>query len=102
MRESTQLIYNRVQTTSLSDTVELIQSLLNERLNSEYRKIWVQASKRGVLLFTIFSDSGYLTRSFNTGGLRQFRTSENINREIVIMERFLESLRNTTMIDVII
>lgn len=94
MRESTQLIYNRVQTTSPSDTVELIQSLLNERLNSEYRRIWVQTTRRGMLLFTIFSNSGYLTRTFNTGGLRQFRVSDNINQEIVIMERFLESLRN--------
>jgi len=96
--------------TSFEGTLILMQSLLSERLRPEFRKIWVQGTSRGRLCFTIFvtnsrdtthTNCGYTMRFFNTGGLRQFRTTEPLESEMVIMERFLEQLRQGVLSDFI-
>lgn len=87
--------------TSFDGTLLLIQSLLSERLRPEFRKIWVQGTSRGRLLFTIFDNRTNYSRTFNTGGLRQFRVDSPLEGEIVIMERFLEQLRQGVLSDFI-
>ena len=86
--------------TSFEVTTSLIQDLLSERLRPEFRRIWVQGSTSR-LMFTIFGGDGYTMRFINTGGLRQFRHDANLNEEIVIMERFLEGLRQGVLSDFI-
>jgi hypothetical protein len=86
--------------TSFEMTTSLIQDLLSERLRPEFRRIWVQGSTSR-LMFTIFGSDGYTMRFVNTGGLRQFRHDANLNEEIVIMERFLEGLRQGVLSDFI-
>jgi hypothetical protein len=86
--------------TSFEMTSSLIQDLLSERLRPEFRRIWVQGSTSR-LMFTVFGGDGYTMRFINTGGLRQFRADANLNEEIVIMERFLEGLRQGVLSDFI-
>jgi hypothetical protein len=95
-------IYERYRRrgTSLEMTTSLIQDLLSERLRPEFRKIWVQGSPSR-LVFTIFDTSGYTMRFLNTGGLRQFRHDGVLGEEIVIMERFIEGLRQGVLSDFI-
>lgn len=89
--------------TSFEGTVRLMQALLTERLRPGYRRIWVQGSSRGRLCFTIFGGetSNYTMRFFNTGGMRQFRVDAPLEGEIVVMERFLETLRQGILADFI-
>jgi hypothetical protein len=87
--------------TSQDCTVRLITSLLTERLSDGYRKIWVQSTNRGRLCFTIFGTSGYTMRFHDTGGMRQFRTEDPLEVEMVAMERFLEILRTGPLSDFI-
>lgn len=98
-----ELIYRRHirYGTSFEGTLMLMQALLSERLRPEFRKIWVQGTSRGTLLFTIFDNRTNYCRTFNTGGLRQFRVNEPLESEIVIMERFLEQLRQGVLSDFI-
>lgn len=96
--------------TSFEGTLMLMQALLSERLRPEFRKIWVQGTTRGRLCFTIFvtdsrdttyTNCGYTMRFFNTGGMRQFRVDDPLEPEMVIMERFLEQLRQGVLSDFI-
>lgn len=96
--------------TSFEGTLMLMQALLSERLRPEFRKIWVQGTTRGSLCFTIFvtdsrdttyTNCGYTMRFFNTGGMRQFRVDASLEEEMVIMERFLERLRQGVLSDFI-
>ena len=92
-------IYQRYRRgTSFDLTVRLIQDLLSERLSDGYNRIWVQGSTSR-LMFTIFDGTGYTMRFITTGGLRQFRHDANINDEIIIIERFIEQLRQGVLSD---
>ncbi len=84
-------------------TLSLLQDLLNERLRPEFRRIWVQGSNSGRsrLCFTIFTNSEYEMRFIEVGSLRQFRNNENIEEEIVLMEEFIQILRNRILVEVI-
>lgn len=95
-------IYERYRRmgTSFESTVRLIQDLLSERLSDGYYRIWVQGSTSR-LVFTIFGGDGYTMRFLNTGGLRQFRHDGVLNDEIVIIERFIEGLRQGILSDFI-
>ena len=90
-------IYERYRRreTSFEMTLCLLQDLLNERLRPEFRRIWVQGSNSGRsrLCFTIFTNSAYDMIFIEVGSLRQFRSNENIQSEIVLIERFIETLR---------
>lgn len=90
--------YRRV--TSFESTVRLIQELLSERLVDGYHRIWVQGSTSR-LVFTVFGRDGYTMRFLNTGGLRQFRHDGVLGEEIVIIERFIEGLRQGILSDFI-
>lgn len=84
--------------TSFEMTLSLIQDLLNSRLQSEFRRIWVQGSTTRIV-FTIFSDRGYTMRFINTGGLRQFRHDAVLQDEIEVMERFINSVISGCLYD---
>jgi hypothetical protein len=98
-------IYERYRRreTSFYMTLSLLQDLLNERLRPEFRRIWVQGSNSGRsrLCFTIFTNSEYEMRFIEVGSLRQFRNNENIEEEIVLMEEFIQILRNRILVEVI-
>jgi hypothetical protein len=81
----------RRRETSFEMTLSLLQELLNMRLRSEYRRIWVQGSNSGRsrLLFTIFTNNGYELRCFEVGSLRQFRNDGNILEEIQNIENLI-------------
>lgn len=99
METTTYERYRRMGT-SFESTVRLIQDLLSTRLSNDYNRIWVQGSTSR-LMFTIFDRNGYTMRFLNTGGLRQFRHDGDLNDEIVIMERFIEQLRQGILSDFI-
>ena len=99
-------IYTRFsrRETSFENTLILLQELLNERLLPDYKRIWVQASNSGRtrFCFTIFPNNGqYTMRFLDAGSFRQFRTDGNLEDEITIIERFIESLRYNTLNGVI-
>jgi hypothetical protein len=90
--------------TSIETTLMLIQDLLMERLSPDYRKIWVHASNSGRtrFCFTIFSNTDYTMRFLDAGSFRQFRTDGNLDEEMEIIERFIDSLSEGVLNDVII
>ena len=91
--------------TSIETTLMLLQDLLMERLSPDYRKIWVQASNSGRtrFCFTIFPNRGeYIMRFLDAGSFRQFRTDGNLDEEMEIIERFITSLSEETLNDIII
>jgi hypothetical protein len=91
--------------TSIETTLMLLQDLLMERLTPDYRKIWVQASNSGRtrFCFTIFPNRGeYIMRFLDAGSFRQFRTDGNLDEEMEIIERFIDTLSNGVLNDVII
>ncbi len=92
-------IYRRFsrRETSFENTLVLLQELLNERLTSDYRRIWVQASNSGRtrFCFTFFPNTGqYRMRFLETGSFRQFRSDGNFEEEMRYIESFIESLRD--------
>ena len=101
--ESIYSYYTR-RNTSIETTLMLLQDLLMERLSPDYRKIWVQASNSGrtIFCFTIFSHRDYTMRFLDAGSFRQFRTDGNLDEEIEIIERFITSLSEGILNDVII
>jgi len=99
-------IYTRFsrRETSFENTLILLQELLNERLLPDYKRIWVQASNSGRtrFCFTIFPNTGqYTMRFLDAGSFRQFRTDGNLEEEIDLIERFIDSLRSNTLNGVI-
>ena len=92
-------IYRRLsrRETSFETTLILLQELLNSRLTSDYRRIWVQASNSGRtrFCFTVFPNRGeYTMRFLDTGSFRQFRTDGNLEEEMAHIDSFIESLRD--------
>ena len=78
---------------------------LGERLSPDYRRIWVQGSNSGrtKFCFTIFPNRGeYTMRFLDAGSFRQFRTDGNLDEEMEIIERFIDSLSDGILNDVII
>jgi hypothetical protein len=82
----------------------LLQELLMERLTPDYRKIWVQASNSGRtrFCFTIFNHHDYTMRFLDAGSFRQFRTNGDLDEEMEIIERFIDSLSEGILNGVII
>ena len=101
--ESTYSYYTRRET-SIETTLMLLQDLLMERLTPDYRKIWVQASNSGRtrFCFTIFSNTDYTMRFLDAGSFRQFRTDGNLDEEMEIIERFIDTLSEGILNGVII
>lgn len=100
-------IYTRFsrRETSFENTLALLQDLLNERLAPDYRRIWVQASNSGRtrFCFTIFPNTGqYTMRFLEAGSFRQFRSDGNLDSEIELIERFIDSLSNGCLNRIII
>ena len=92
-------IYRRLsrRETSFETTLILLQELLNSRLTSDYRRIWVQASNSGRtrFCFTVFPNRGeYTMRFLDAGSFRQFRTDGNLEEEMSHIDSFIESLRD--------
>ena len=75
-----------------------------ERLTPEWRKIWVNASNSGRtrFCFTIFNHNGYTMRFLDAGSFRQFRTDGKLDEEMEIIERFIDTLSDGILSDVII
>ena len=97
--------YHARRGTSFETTLMLLQDLLMERLSPEWRRIWVQASNSGrtKFCFTIFPSRGeYTMRFLDVGSFRQFRTDGNLDEEMEIIERFIDSLSEGILNDVII
>ena len=91
--------------TSFETTLGLLQELLSERLSPDYRRIWVQGSNSGrtKFCFTIFPNRGqYTMRFLDAGSFRQFRTDGNLDEEMELIERFIDSLSDGILNDVII
>ena len=97
--------YDARRGTSFETTLALLQELLNERLSPDWRRIWVQGSNSGRtrFCFTIFPNRGeYTMRFLDVGSFRQFRTDGNLEEEMAIIERFITTLSEETLNDVII
>lgn len=96
--ESIYLRYSRRES-SFGNTLSLIQDLLSERLRPEFRRIWVHGSNSGRtrLCFTIFHDSGYTMRFYESGSLRQFRGDGNLEEESTIVESLITTLSNSLL-----
>ena len=91
--------------TSIETTLMLLQDLLMERLSPDYRKIWVNASNSGRtrFCFTIFPNRGeYTMRFLDAGSFRQFRTDGNLDEEMEIIERFIDTLSEGTLDGIIV
>ena len=96
--ESIYLRYSRRES-SFGNTLSLIQDLLSERLRPEFRRIWVHGSNSGRtrLCFTIFHDSGYDMRFYESGSLRQFRGDGNLEEESTIVESLISTLSSSVL-----
>jgi hypothetical protein len=98
-------IYERYRRrgTSFEMTLSLLQELLESRLDSRFRRIMVQGSNSGRsrMCFILFDRLGYTMRFVDAGSFRQFRHNGNLSEEIVLIERFIETLRTGILSDVI-
>jgi hypothetical protein len=109
-------IYNRyrIGRTSLPLTTSLIQDLINERLNPEYRKIRVEASNSGrvTLMFTIFltenrfNEIGKFYYSYEMSfqdlkNFRNWRPDGELGFEVAQIENLIEYLRVGTLSGII-
>ncbi len=97
--------YYTRRSTSFETSLALLQELLNERLSPDWRRIWVQGSNSGRtrFCFTIFPNRGeYTMRFLDAGSFRQFRTDGNLDEEIELIERFIDTLSDGVLNDVII
>jgi len=100
--ESIYLRYTRRET-SFEMTLSLLQELLASRLDTRFRRIMVQGSNSGRsrICFILFDRVGYTMRFVDAGSFRQFRHNGNLSEEIVLIERFIETLRTGILSDVI-
>lgn len=101
-------IYTRFAScqTSFETTLSLLESLLSERLNSDYRSIRVQGSNSGRIniCFTLFYNTNrlnersgfyesYRIRFQEVRNFRNFRPDGELGREVVQIENLIESFR---------
>jgi hypothetical protein len=92
---------------SFENTLRLIGDLIQERLNPEYRRVWVQASNAGRVRFfiTVFSNRGserYRLFFQDYANFRNWRGSvENIGPEVANIENIIESLRTGVLSGII-
>ena len=100
--ESIYLRYTRRET-SFEMTLSLLRELLESRMTPEFRRIMVQGSNSGRsrMCFILFDRLGYTMRVVDAGSFRQFRHNGNLSEEIVLIERFIETLRTGILSDVI-
>ena len=84
---------------SFGNTLGLIQDLLSERLRPEFRRIWVHGSNSGRarICFTIFTDSGYVMRFYESGSLRQFRGDSNLEEECRLIDTFISTVSESVL-----
>lgn len=109
-------IYNQFTGRSISfdTTLRLLQSLLSERLNPEYRSIRVEASNAGRVnfCFTLFYTTNRLNERggfYETYGMRfqevrnfrNFRPDGELGHEVAQIENLIETLRNGCLSGVI-
>ena len=101
--------------TSLETTLRLLQSLLSERLNSDYRSIRVEASNAGRVkfCFTVFYTSNRLNerggfyesygmRFVEVKNFRNFRPDGELGHEVAQIENLIETFRNGCLSGVIL
>jgi hypothetical protein len=109
-------IYYRYQnhTMSFETTLRLLQELISERLNSDYRRIMVQASNAGRvhLCFTAFFTRdryneiggfryGYQILNQEVKNFRNFRPDGELGHEVAQIENLIETFRNGCLSGVI-
>lgn len=100
--ESIYTLWSRREST-FGNTLGLIQDLLSERLRTEFRRIWVHGSNSGRtrICFTIFTESGYVMRFYDSGSLRQFRGDGNFEEECGLIDSFITTLSTGVLNDYI-
>lgn len=85
--------------TNFERTLQIFQEILSTRLRPGFTKIWVQGNNKPnatVILFTIFSSSGYTMRSHSVRNFRQFRQeSKNIDEEMTFINKHISSFEST-------
>lgn len=109
-------IYNNYAQTnqSFDSTLRLLQDLLNERLNPDFRTIRVQGSNGGkiMLCFTLFytrdrfNESGSFHESYEfrfqeVKNFRNFRPDAELGYEVAQIENLIESFRTRSLFGVI-
>ena len=96
--ESIYTLWSRRES-NFGNTLGLIQDLLSERLRPEFRRIWVHGSNSGRtrICFTIFTDSGYVMRFYESGSLRHFRCDGDFLEECRLIDSFITTLSNTVL-----
>lgn len=94
-------------------TLRLLEELINERMNPEFRRISVQGSNRSKMFsFTIFFTKarlntignfyyGYTIRTQEVKNFRNWRPDGDFNSEIVEIERLIELFRKNCLSDII-
>jgi hypothetical protein len=103
------------QTMSFETTLRLLQELISERLNSDYRKIRREASNAGRvnLCFTAFFTRdryneiggfryGYQILNQEVRNFRNFRPDGELGHEVAQIENLIETLRNGCLSGVIL
>ena len=103
------------QTMSFETTLRLLQELISERLNSDYRKIRLEASNAGRvhLCFTAFFTRdryneiggfryGYQILNQEVRNFRNFRPDGELGHEVAQIENLIETLRNGCLSGVIL
>ena len=99
---------------SFETTLRLLQEILSERLNSDFRTIRVQGSNGGkiILCFTLFhtrdrfNESGSFHESYEfrfqeVKNFRNFRPDTELGYEVAQIENLIESFRTRSLCDVI-
>lgn len=109
-------IYNRYCNRSMSfeTTLRLLQELISERLNSDYRRIMVQASNAGRVhfCFTVFFTRdrynerggfyyGYQILTQEIRNFRNFRPDGELGNEVALIENLIESFRRGCLAEII-
>lgn len=86
----------RGRSCSFTNTLSLLQDLLNERLSYGFTKIWVQGcnNNKVKICFTIFNKNSYRMRFIDFKNFRKFRPdADDLDFEIGMIESTIESLR---------
>jgi hypothetical protein len=92
---------------SFENTLRLIGDLIEERLNPEYNRIWVQASNAGrvkfcITVFPVNQNERYRLLFQEYPNFRNWRGNvENIGPEVANIENIIETLRNGVLSGII-